>query len=82
MRNLVFPFALACLANLAFVDEPELPHVEKFYTTATTLKMDRLLTWHPASMTLTRIFAGLLSLALLGLLGWCLVRGVGDVRTQ
>lgn len=33
-------------------------------------------------MTRTRVFAGLLSLALLTLLGWCLVRGVGDVRTQ
>ena len=33
-------------------------------------------------MTRTRVFAGLLSLALLALLGWCFVRGVGDVRTQ
>ena len=33
-------------------------------------------------MTRTRVLAGLLSLVLLALLGWCLVRGVGDVRTQ
>ena len=33
-------------------------------------------------MTRTRILAGLLSLALLALLGWCLVRGAGDVRTH
>lgn len=33
-------------------------------------------------MTQTRVLAGILSLVLLALLGWCLVRGVGDVRTQ
>lgn len=33
-------------------------------------------------MTRTRILAGLLTLVLLALLGWCIVRGVGDVRTQ
>ena len=33
-------------------------------------------------MTPTRITAGLLALVLLGLLGWTIVRGVGDIRTQ
>ncbi len=33
-------------------------------------------------MSPTRITAGLLSLVLLGLLVWTIVRGVGDIRTQ
>ena len=33
-------------------------------------------------MTPTRIIAGLLSLVLVGLLGWSIVRGAGDIRTQ
>ncbi len=33
-------------------------------------------------MTPQRIAAALLSLALLALLGWTIVRGVGDLRTQ
>jgi len=33
-------------------------------------------------MTPKRIIAGLLSLALVGLLVWSIVRGVGDIRTR
>ncbi|MFK7767258.1 MAG: hypothetical protein AB8B55_08550 [Mariniblastus sp.] len=32
-------------------------------------------------MTTNRITAGTLSLVLLALLGWCIIAGVGDVRT-
>ncbi len=43
---------------------------------------DKWATKDLVSMKITRILVGFLSLVVLALLGWCNVRGVGDLRTQ